>query len=104
MIFQVKFTPQAEKDLKSLSRDIQATILEEAKILKTSPFPFKKKIKKIKDVRFPCYRLRIDLKQDSFRLSYGIEKELVFVLKIISKKDADRVMRTFRKIDFPPNV
>jgi len=104
MIFQVKFTPQAEKDLKSLSRDVQAAILEQAKILKTSPFPFKKKIKKIKDVRFPCYRLRIDLKQDSFRLSYGIEKELVFVLKIISKKDADRVMRTFRKIDFPPNV
>ena len=104
MTFQVKFTPQAKRDLKSLSRDSQAAILEEAKILKTSPFPFKKKIKKIKDVRFPCYRLRIELKQDSFRLFYGIEKEIVFLLKIVSKKDADRVMRTIRKIDFPPNV
>ena len=104
MTFQVKFTPQAERDLKNLSRDVQAAILEEANILKTSPFPFKKKIKKIKDVRFPCYRLRIDLKQDSFRLFYGIEKEIVFVLKIVSKKDADKVMRTIRKIDFPPNI
>ena len=104
MTFQVKFTPQAERDLKNLSIDIQAEILEEAQILKISPFPFKKKIKKIKDVRFPCYRLRIDLKLDSYRLFYGLERQTVYVLKIISKKDADRVIRNIRKIDFPPNL
>ena len=102
MNFRVEFTRKAVKDLKSFSLDIQKIILEESITLEDEPFPYKKKIKKIKGVKFPCYRLRIDLPNDSVRLFYGIEKNVIFVLRIASKKDAEKILRNIRKTDFPP--
>jgi len=84
MEFRIEFTSKAIKDLKSLPLDVQKIILEETIKLENNPFPFKKKIKKIKGIKFPCFRLRIDLSRDSFRLFYGIEKSIILVLRIIS--------------------
>ncbi len=102
MEFRIEFTSTAIKDLKSLPLDVQKTILEETIKLETNPFPFKKKIKKIKGIKFPCFRFRIDLSLDSFRLFYGIERNIIFVLRIISKKDAEKALKNLKKIDFPP--
>ena len=85
MEFQVEFTSRAIKDLKNNSPDIQKIILHEAKKLESSPFPHKKTIKRIKPMNFPCFRLRIDYKENSFRLFYGIEKNIVFVLLSMSQ-------------------
>ncbi len=102
MEFRIEFTTKAEKDLRSFPLEVQRTILEETIKLEKCPFSFKKKIKKIKGVKFPCFRLRIDLQNDSFRLFYGVDKNIIFVLRIVSKKDAEKILKSIRKIDFPP--
>jgi mRNA-degrading endonuclease RelE of RelBE toxin-antitoxin system len=60
------------------------------------------KIKKIRGIKFPCYRLRIDFQSDSYRLFYGIDENIVYVLRIISKKSADKIINRIRNLDFPP--
>ncbi len=102
MEFKVEFTRKAVKDLKSFPPQVQKAILQECIKLETEPFTFKKKIRKVKGVKFPCFRLRIDVADDSFRLFYGIENNIVFVLRIVSKKDAETILKAVRKIDFPP--
>lgn len=102
MEFRIEFTTKAEKDLRSFPLEVQRTILEETIKLEKWPFSFKKKIKKIKGVKFPCFRLRIDLQNDSFRLFYGVDKNIIFALRIVSKKDAEKILKSIRKIDFPP--
>lgn len=104
MNFQIEFTTKAIKDLKSLPPETQNQILEGVIQLETEPFPYKKKIRKIRGIKFPCFRLRIDLKQDTFRLFYGIEKNTIFILRIISKKDADKILKNIKNIDFPPTL
>jgi mRNA-degrading endonuclease RelE of RelBE toxin-antitoxin system len=102
MKFKIEFATRAVKDLKSFSLETQKIILNESLKLETDPFPLKKKIKRIKGIKFPCFRLRIDFSPDSYRLFYGIEKDIIYVLRIISKKDADKIIRNIRRIDFPP--
>ncbi len=94
--FKIEFTSRAVKDLKKIPKNEQRQLLKESLILETKPFPFKNKIKKIKGVKFPCYRLRIDASSDSYRLFYAIDKNNIFVLRIISKKDADRIIKQLR--------
>jgi mRNA-degrading endonuclease RelE of RelBE toxin-antitoxin system len=102
MKFNIEFTKRAIKELKNLPTQIQKQILEETLILETEPFQFKNKIKRIKGFMFPCFRLRIDTSNDSYRIFYGIDKDIIFILRIISKKDADKIISRLRKIDSPP--
>lgn len=104
MKFQIDFTTRAVKDLKAFPIDVQKSILEKTIPLESDPFPHKKTVKKIKGIKFPCFRLRIDLKQDTFRLFYGIDKNIIYVLRIVSKKDAEKILRDIRNIDFPPEL
>ncbi|MBN2419946.1 MAG: type II toxin-antitoxin system RelE/ParE family toxin [Deltaproteobacteria bacterium] len=102
MKFKVEFTKRAVKDLKKLPLNVQMKILNESIRLETEPFQFKNKIKKIRGINFPCYRLRIDYQSDSYRLFYGIDENIVFVLRIISKKYSDKIIDRIRNIEFPP--
>ncbi|NQT27150.1 type II toxin-antitoxin system RelE/ParE family toxin [candidate division KSB1 bacterium] len=102
MNFTVEYTTRAIKDLKKISKNTQKHILEESLKLETEPFQFKNKIKKIRGISFPCYRLRIDSQSDSYRLFYGIDKNIVYILRIISKKDADKIIQNIRHSNFPP--
>jgi len=102
MKFKIEFTTRAVKDLKSFSFEVKQFILKESIKLEANPFPFKKKIKRIKGIKFPCFRLRIDFPPNTYRLFYGIEKDIVYVLRIVSKKDADKIIRNIKNIDFPP--
>jgi len=104
MKFNIEFTKHAIKELKNLHKQTQKQILNESLILESDPFQFKNKIKRIKGFKFPCYRLRIDTSNDSYRLFYGIDKNIIFVLRIISKKDADKIISRLRKTDFPPDI
>ena len=104
MKFNIEFTKRAVKELKNLPVQTQEQILKETLILETDPFQFKNRIKRIKGFKFPCFRLRIDTLNDSYRLFYGIDKEIIFILRIISKKDADKIISRLRKTEFPPNI
>lgn len=91
--FQILFSKKAEKDFRDLPVSDHAEMGSELKILETSPFPFKKKIKKIKGSREPLYRLRVDLRSQSYRIFYSILKpSSVIILRIVPKKEADRIL------------
>ena len=94
--FCVEFTTHAQKDLSKLSAETYDIILKKAEILEHDPFPRGNIKKKIKGVKHPLFRLRINTLTDSFRLFYGIHQQTVFVLRIVSKKEADRILKSFR--------
>lgn len=94
--FRVEFASRAQKDLSKLSQSIRNILLKRATILQQDPFPQGSLKKKIKGVKYPLFRLRVNTPQDSFRLFYGIQKEVVLILRIVSKKDADKVLRVLR--------
>lgn len=102
MNFNVEYTSRAIKDLRKLHKNVQKHILEETTRLETEPFQFKNKIKKIRGISFACYRLRVDFESDSYRIFYGIDSDNIFILRIISKKDAYKIIQRIRNIDFPP--
>ena len=104
MKFKVEYDKKAVKDLKRLSIDLQKQIIQETIELESYPFHFKKKIKRIQGIKFPCYRLKIDTASNSFRVFYGIENNIIFMLRIISKKDVDKILKNLRNIALPPNI
>jgi len=95
--FKVEFTRRAAKDLKKMPTNEQRQLLKESLLLETNPFPFKNKIKRIKGVKFPCYRLRIDLPSAAYRIFYGIDNDIVYVLRVISKKDSNKVIKQLQE-------
>jgi mRNA-degrading endonuclease RelE of RelBE toxin-antitoxin system len=79
-------------------------ILEESINLEAAPSPFKKKIKRIQGIKFPCYRLRVNSGSDSYRIFYGINDDVVYILRIVSKKDADKIVKLIHDVHFPPST
>ena len=91
--FQVLFSKKAGHDFQRLAEGERLALSEELLILESEPFPFKKKIKKIKGSKEALYRLRVDLRTQSYRVFYSILKpDRVILLRIVPKKDADRVL------------
>jgi mRNA-degrading endonuclease RelE of RelBE toxin-antitoxin system len=70
----------------SFSDIICAKIASSLKALVENPFPRGKLIKKVKGKNADFYRLRAD----KHRVFYVIESGRVVVLRILSKKEADR--------------
>lgn len=104
MKFTIEYTKRAIRYLKSLSTDLKKKIIQETIELEDNPFPFKKKVKKIQGIKFPCYRLRIEYGSDSYRVFFGIEKDIIFVLGIVSKKNAEKILKNLKNIEFPPEI
>ena len=87
--FKVELSPAASRDLDDLEMGAVTKVLSDLRILEEKPFPEGKLIKKIKGKRTPFYRLRID----KFRVFYEIQHMRIIVLRIISKKEADRYIK-----------
>jgi len=87
--FKVELSPAASRDLDDLEMGIVTKVVSDLKILKENPFPRGKLIKKIKGKRTTFYRLRID----KFRVFFEIQPMKIVVLRIISKKEADRYIK-----------
>jgi mRNA-degrading endonuclease RelE of RelBE toxin-antitoxin system len=104
MRFKVEFTTRAVKDLKSLSLEARKTVLKESIHLETAPFPFKNRIKRIQGIKFPCYRLQVDRGSNSYRIFYGMDGDAVYILRIVLKKDADKIIKRIQDVHFPPNT
>ncbi len=92
-LFKVLFSKKAERDFSRLNSKEKEQIGQELKFLETHPFPFKKKIKKIKGTKESIYRLRAEMPSQSFRVFYFLQKpDQVIILRIVAKKEADRVL------------
>jgi mRNA-degrading endonuclease RelE of RelBE toxin-antitoxin system len=87
--FEVMLSPKAVKDLDSIDDKPCSKIISAIRALEANPFPRAKLIKKIKGRQNDYYRLRAD----KHRVLYMIEGDKVIVLRVFSKKDADRIIR-----------
>jgi len=64
-------------------------IVEAIKILEENPFPRGKLIRKIEGKHSDFYRLRVN----KYRVFFIIETDRVVILRIINKKDADKLIQ-----------
>ena len=87
--FRIELSPAASRGLDELELGIVTKVLSDIKVLDENPFPRGKLIKKIKGKKSPFYRLRID----KFRVFYEIQPMKIVILRIISKKEADRFIK-----------
>jgi mRNA interferase RelE/StbE len=87
--FRIELSSAASRDLDDLEMGVVTKILSDLRILEENPFPRGKLIKKIKGKRTSFYRLRID----KYRAFYEIQYLKIVVLRIISKKEADRYIK-----------
>lgn len=94
--FEVVLDKKFNKALgKYLSEKEQSIVLEKLSILKVNPFPEKKLKKRIHGVKCPLYRIRVDLQSDSYRVFYGIDGQTVYLLELVPKKLADRIIKNY---------
>ena len=63
-------------------------------ILTTNPFPFGQTIKKLKNIQPILYRLRVNASA-SYRIFYRIIGSSIYILKIVPKKDVDRILKNY---------
>jgi len=87
--FRIELSPAASRDLDGLEMGIVIKVLSDLKILQENPFPRGKLIRKIKGKKTAFYRLRID----KFRVFFEILPMKVVILRILSKKEADRFIK-----------
>jgi mRNA interferase RelE/StbE len=87
--FRIELSPVASRDLDDLEIEVVTKVLSDLKILEENPFPRGKVIKKIKGKKTAFYRLRID----KFRVFFEIQHVRIVILRILSKKGADRYIK-----------
>ena len=95
--FELEYTSRAQRDLNKFDLPTKQKIVQESLGLEEDPRPYRDRKKKIKNIKFPCYRLRIDFGGQTYRLFYGIDRSKVYVLRIVSRKDADRIIKKLRR-------
>jgi mRNA interferase RelE/StbE len=87
--FEIDLSPAASRDLDDLEMGMVTKILSDLRTLEENPFPRGKLIKKIKGKKTSFYRLRID----KFRVFFEIQPMKIVIVKILSKKEADRFIK-----------
>jgi len=88
--FEIELSPAASRDLDDLEMGMVTKVFSDLWILEDNPFPRGKLIKKIKGKKTSFYRLRMD----KFRVFFEIQHMKIVILRIISKKEADRFIKT----------
>lgn len=88
--FKIILSPKATKDFDNFSDALCMKIAKAVKILEENPFPKGKVIKKIKGKKTDFYRLRTD----KYRIFYMIEGINVVILRVLSKKDAGKFIKS----------
>jgi mRNA interferase RelE/StbE len=87
--FRIELAPAASRDLDDLEIGTATKIISDLRILEEDPFPRGKLVKKIKGKKAAFYRLRVD----KFRVFFEIQPGKIVILRILSKKEADRFIK-----------
>ena len=90
--FNIVLAPKAVKDLDDLNDKQCAKILKQIRVLEENPFPRGKLIKKLKGTKTSYCRLRMD----RYRVFFRIESIKIIILRILSKKDVEKIIKTFK--------
>jgi len=87
MRYEIELAPQAVEDLKRLKANVRSTVRDTIeKHLRHEPTrTSKSRIKRLRGVSRPQYRLRVD----DVRVFYDVSKRTVEVLAIVLKADAE---------------
>ena len=95
MKYEIILAPEAVQDLKLLDAYQKAKIkdLIEIHLRHTPTRTSKSRIKRLKGLRHPQYRLRID----DFRIFYDIEENRIEILSIILKSKATEWLKKARE-------
>lgn len=98
MAFNIFYNKNALKDLENIKDKIPAdcvVILKKIEnILTDNPFPFGQTIKKLKNIQPTLYRLRVNASV-SYRIFYRMIGNSIYILKIVPKKDADKILKSY---------
>jgi mRNA-degrading endonuclease RelE of RelBE toxin-antitoxin system len=87
--FRIELAPAASKDLDTLEIATTEKVLSDLRVLEDNPFPRGNLIKKIKGKKSAFYRLRTD----KFRVFDEIQQMKVVIMRVLSKKEADRFIK-----------
>lgn len=87
--YQVQLTQAAPKDVDRLSQPTQDRIVLALQGLMDNPLEAPPKVKRLKGFSFPIFRIRTG----DFRILYRIDKQTVTVMRIINRKDLEKVVR-----------
>jgi mRNA interferase RelE/StbE len=91
--FRLQLTKSAARDLDGISDDQREKILKDMRILASGPPLSQTNIKKLKGFRPPLYRLR----SGDYRVLYQVLGEIVTVMRVIHRKDLEKIIKGFRK-------
>lgn len=84
----VELAPRALRDLQKLPAEAAEALLEDMEVLGETPWPGPPKVKKLRG--HDLYRLRTGDYRSIFELRQG----KVIVLRIVSRKELERILRT----------
>lgn len=85
----VQLTRAAMKDLDDLPGPARGQVGQDLKTLEETPLGRPPQIKRLKGFPFLLYRLR----SGDYRVLYRVDETLVTVMRIINRKDLERVLR-----------
>jgi mRNA-degrading endonuclease RelE of RelBE toxin-antitoxin system len=93
MPYDILLAPEAVQDLHELKANVRATVRAAlATHLRHQPTQISKsRIKRLRGVRRPQYRLRVD----DIRIFYDVQEQVVEILAIIDKLEADTWLARF---------
>jgi mRNA interferase RelE/StbE len=96
--FSVQLTTHAVADLDRLPEEVRLRIMGQLTALAAHPFPAGQSRKRLKGFGFPLYRFRVG----DYRILYRIDPSLITVMRVIDRKDLDRIARRLR-LSPPPS-
>ena len=91
-IFNILLTETAASDLDSIPDDLRRRILQDINVLSANPFFFGSSVKKLKGFKPPLYRLR----SGDYRVLYRVTSETVTIMRVIDRKDLERIIKRMR--------
>jgi len=97
MPYEILLAPEAVEDLRELNANVRATVRAAlATHLRHQPTRISKsRIKRLRGVRRPQYRLRVD----DIRIFYDVQEQVVEILAIINKLEADAWLARFGELE-----
>ena len=85
--YRVELSPRALRDLRKLGSDASAEVVDDLSVLGTFPWPTSPKVKKLRGGEL--YRIRTG----EFRSIFERRGKAVVVLRVIDRKDFERILR-----------
>ncbi len=101
MTYEIILSPEAAEDLQQLKANIRATVRAAlTTYLRHQPMQASKsRIKRLRELRHPQYRLRVD----EIRVFYDVRGTNVEVLAIVDKREGQAWLARFGELEEEPN-